>query len=338
MEKILSVCIPTYNMEELLPRCLNSFVIKEEFMSQMEIIVVNDGSKDKSSIIAHQFKDKYPNTFLVIDKSNGNYGSCINAALKVAKGKYFRICDADDFYITDNLVEYISFLAETDVDLIFSPYITVGANGEIISEQNVSEEYLNKKIEIDDLSWESTDLRRFIAMHSISVKTKVLIDNNYIQTEGISYTDTQYVFYSSLYANDLCFFPKPLYSYMLGRDGQTMSYKSMIRTHMHFMINAEKMLNDFNKIQSITSNRESLLLHPLFSELSSYIGVVLCYIYDSASKLEIFNKLIDNPDNPNFRKQIEPLLLQRKSYYMWKKMHISPKLIYCIMRIRMIFH
>ena len=75
MNKILSVCIPTYNMERLLARCLDSFIIEKEYMDKLEIIVVNDGSKDNSIKIAYEYVEKYPNTYIVIDKSNGNYGS-----------------------------------------------------------------------------------------------------------------------------------------------------------------------------------------------------------------------------------------------------------------------
>lgn len=66
MEKILSIIVPTYNMERLLEKCLSSFIIKQ--MNLLEIIVVNDGSKDKSSSIAHNFEGLYPNVFKVVDK------------------------------------------------------------------------------------------------------------------------------------------------------------------------------------------------------------------------------------------------------------------------------
>jgi len=72
-------------------------------MDMLEIIVVNDGSNDNSSAIAHEYAENYPHNYIVIDKPNGNYGSCINAALKIATGKYFRICDADDRYNKINL-------------------------------------------------------------------------------------------------------------------------------------------------------------------------------------------------------------------------------------------
>lgn len=68
MEKILTIVIPTYNMQDYLRRCLDSLIVPEEQMKQLEVLVVNDGSKDNSSAIAHEYQDKYPGTFRVIDK------------------------------------------------------------------------------------------------------------------------------------------------------------------------------------------------------------------------------------------------------------------------------
>ena len=70
MNKILTIIIPTYNMEKYLRRCLDSLIIDEEGMKQLEVLVINDGSKDSSSQIAHEYQDKYPDTFRVIDKEN----------------------------------------------------------------------------------------------------------------------------------------------------------------------------------------------------------------------------------------------------------------------------
>ena len=70
MNKILTIIIPTYNMEKYLRRCLDSLIIDEEGMKQLEVLVINDGSKDSSSQIAHEYQDKYPDTFRVIDYEN----------------------------------------------------------------------------------------------------------------------------------------------------------------------------------------------------------------------------------------------------------------------------
>ena len=67
MNKILTIIIPTYNMEKYLRRCLDSLIIDEEGMKQLEVLVINDGSKGTSSHIAHEYQDKYSDTYRVID-------------------------------------------------------------------------------------------------------------------------------------------------------------------------------------------------------------------------------------------------------------------------------
>ena len=85
MEKQISIIIPTYNMEAYIGKCLDSLLIPE--FDQVEVLVVNDGSKDRSSEIAHRYADRYPDSIRVIDKPNGNYCSCINAALPQCTGR-----------------------------------------------------------------------------------------------------------------------------------------------------------------------------------------------------------------------------------------------------------
>lgn len=86
-------------MEKYLNKCLDSLLIKTG-LEYLEVIVVNDGSSDSSLSIAQAYQQKYPDVFVIIDKTNGNYGSCINAGLPVAKGKYIKILDADDSFST----------------------------------------------------------------------------------------------------------------------------------------------------------------------------------------------------------------------------------------------
>ena len=62
MEKLLTIVVPTYNMEKYLDKCLTSLIVEEPLMSQLEVLVVNDGSKDRSSEIAHGYEQLYPDT------------------------------------------------------------------------------------------------------------------------------------------------------------------------------------------------------------------------------------------------------------------------------------
>ena len=108
--KLLSIVIPTYNMEKYLSRCLLSIISVNEDRDDLEVLVVNDGSKDNSLSIANDFQNKYPNIIRVIDKENGNYGSCVNRGIKEASGKYFRILDADDTFSENAVCELLKVL------------------------------------------------------------------------------------------------------------------------------------------------------------------------------------------------------------------------------------
>ena len=111
--KTLSLIVPSYNMEAYLPICLESLIIDDSVQfSKLEVIVVNDGSRDETSTIAHDFALRYPSVFKVIDKPNGNYGSCINAALPKTTGRFVKILDADDSFDRSRFLQLMRFLDE----------------------------------------------------------------------------------------------------------------------------------------------------------------------------------------------------------------------------------
>ena len=89
MDKLLTVVIPSYNVEKFLNQTLDSFVCDEAVMKKFEVIVVDDGSKDNTAKIGKEYADKYPDTFRVISKENGGHGSGIN----VGSEKGAKFCD-----------------------------------------------------------------------------------------------------------------------------------------------------------------------------------------------------------------------------------------------------
>lgn len=218
MEKILTIVIPTYNMQDYLRRCLDSLIVPEKQMQHLEVLVVNDGSKDNSSAIAHEYQDKYPDTFRVIDKENGNYGSCVNRGLKEATGKYIKILDADDWYDTEVLTNFIALLLTLDVDLVVTDFVFVNSLGKVTGneirgyKQNC---ILNFAQEYDTL------VKSGAPMFSITYKTCNLRRIDYKQTEGISYTDTEWSFIPMIMVNTFYYYPHFLYKYLKGREGQT---------------------------------------------------------------------------------------------------------------------
>ena len=121
MSKILTVTIPSYNTEKYIDECL-PYLIDERIISDIEILIVSDGSIDNTVSVAQKWADKYPDSIRVIDKENGGHGSTINRGILEATGKYFKVVDGDDWVVTENFVKLIEFLKGVDVDLINNPY------------------------------------------------------------------------------------------------------------------------------------------------------------------------------------------------------------------------
>lgn len=217
MDKVLTVIVPTYNMEKYLRISLESLLIGEmELFSTLEVLVVNDGSKDSSSAIAREFQDNYPNVFRVIDKENGNYGSCVNRGIKEAKGKYVKVLDADDTFDTKNISDYIKYLVNNDVDCVISDMMQVDSLGvcKAIWQYNLPEDRIFTLEELGDEAYR-------LWMHCVCYKTENLRLLNYHQTEGISYTDQEWICLPMAVCKSLAYFPKVIYRYLIGRDGQT---------------------------------------------------------------------------------------------------------------------
>ena len=231
MSKLLSIIIPTYNMEALLPRCLDSLLV-EGALSRIEAMVVNDGSKDGSLAVANSYRNRFPDSVTVIDKPNGNYGSTINAALPVAQGKYIKILDSDDWFDSGALIRFLDALENVGTDMVITHFNTIGEDGSRqVTKYNVygKEPYeYGKAYNLDSVL--SDGYIRFFLMHAITYRTQMLRDMGYRQTEGISYTDTEWSCYPVFRAQDITFLDINLYQYNLAREGQTMDPKVLARS------------------------------------------------------------------------------------------------------------
>ena len=231
MEKILSLIVPSYNMEKLLPRCLGSLELNPALMERLEVLVVNDGSKDRTSEIAHGFAAKWPGTFRVIDKPNGHYGSCINAALKVATGTYVKVLDADDWLDRECFEKYLLFLVDTvdekwdcAPDLILNDFVWVD-EADVPFKTMARSLPPNLLLDVDD---ERVDLGG-LYMHAVAYKTAKLRAIGYAQTEGICYTDNEWCHYPLAMVEKVAYCNVILYRYLFGRVGQSMERETRNR-------------------------------------------------------------------------------------------------------------
>lgn len=126
MNPKVSIIIPVYNSEKYLHRCFDSILANK--YSNLEIIPINDGSKDNSQKIINEYKQKYPEIFFPISQSNQGIGMARNNAMKNATGDYIMFIDNDDFIDEDYIITHINQLKENDYDIIISGYKRVTDN------------------------------------------------------------------------------------------------------------------------------------------------------------------------------------------------------------------
>lgn len=302
MNKVLSICIPSYNMEDYLNRCVDS-LIADEILDKLEIIIVNDGSKDKTLELANDYKRKYPNSIIVIDKENGHYGSCVNAAFKIATGKYFRILDADDWFDTKALITFVNTIENLEVDVVFNKHAE-------FHENKKTYKYIDYKFtkynETFDLATNVLP-QKWIFIHCITYRLNLLTEIEYTQTEGICYTDNEFTFLPITKAKKIYLTDIVLVNYFIGRNEQSISIESRKKNVGHFLKVLESIMYSSNEMTNINYNHlkpfyifdltENVLLLTLLRTKISKKDIKLlhfCIDYLHQSNYELYNRLMSN--------------------------------------------
>lgn len=296
----LSIIIPTYNMENYMGKCLDSLIYSNN-LSDIEILVINDGSTDNSLVIAEKYAQRFPGTFRVIDKSNGNYGSCINRGLQEAKGEYIKVLDADDTFDRNGLSGLLNVLKSDEYDIVLSDYDIVDASGNVNEKVNFKNEFpCNRAFRMDE---EIKNNKHFWgAMHALCYRTQILRDIGYRQLEGFSYTDMQWGLMPITQCKNAYYYPHVVYKYLLGREGQTMSKEQLDKSKSQIMKVLLAMANDTEKITwdkdkfgAFVYNKFIGHLQSLYRDLLDKNNTVDLIEFDkNLSKYEYVYSLADN--------------------------------------------
>lgn len=230
--KQLTISIAAYNSQDYLNKCLDKF-IESGVLTDLDIIVVNDGSKDRTKDIAAKYVEKYPDSIRLIDKANGGHGSTINASIPEAKGRYYKIVDSDDWLDPQNLKRYINDLRNSDEDLIVNDYwfdYTSGKKELVSYHQGQSDEtFVNLDI------------------HSLTIKTSIIQKVGPIIDEHCFYVDTELAIFPMKYVKTIKRLGYPLYDYLLGREGQSVDSKNMLKRRDQLLHITKRVITDYEE-------------------------------------------------------------------------------------------
>ena len=333
MDKVLSIIIPAYNSENYLNRCLDSLVC-ESIMDDVEVIVINDGSKDGTSEIAHSYEDKYLGYFKVIDKENGNYGSVMNVGLKNATGKYFKTLDSDDWYDKDAFMEYVLELKETDADIIINNYVRYQEIDESTKTFHVNDSVENSiDIIINKEIWTTQVLKNY-NIHSICYKTELLRKSGIKWPERVFYSDMQTILWPQRFCKIVRFIPQPVYVYLEGRKEQSMNIESKKRNFHSYDIVANNLLDEFIKYQDVN--------HPMYLVQESNVLYILkqFYSYLTFTEFKDFDRIRNLDEKlkqiPYIYTKVGNLLIDRGFAYVKEFRKRPLPIIFYIYRTRLL--
>ena len=221
-EKILTVSVAAYNMSAYIAQCLDSCMCGD-LMEKLEVLVVDDGSKDDTGEIAERYVAKYPSTFRLLRKENGGYGSTVNLSMSVAQGKYFRLLDADDWFAAGSLEILLPVLEDCDDDLIVTPMYRCVEGEEPRLMADTFGFGPNETVDAGSLT-----LGAYMSMWRMTARTDLLRAQPFELPEHCVFTDQLFVANCLARCESIRFADCPLYCYRLGRDGQTVAPESRI--------------------------------------------------------------------------------------------------------------
>ena len=227
MNKTLTVSIASYNVEKFLRETLDS-LCSPDIIEDIEVIIVNDGSKDSTVSIAREYVKKYPESFILIDKENGGYGSTINSSLSIANGKYFRILDGDDWVDTNEFSLFVKKLKEINTDLVLTDFMwCTFVNSELKGKERITCPYnANEVLQKKEI--------KSLAMHSTTVKTDILRDGKVKITEHCFYTDFEFILKSLSLSKDFIYLPLCVYQYRVWGSGQSISVEGTLKHYKEY--------------------------------------------------------------------------------------------------------
>ena len=198
----VSVVIPVYNVEDFLGECLDS--ICNQTLEDIEIICVNDGSKDRSLEILNEYASR-DSRMTVLDQENGGHAVATNRGMKLATGKYIFFMDSDDILELTALEDTYKVAEERDVDFVIFQAINYYMDtGKLVEAENYSMNALADQVGDSVFNWK--DIKEHIFKITVTPWSKLynrefVMKNEIIYPEGLVFDDNVF-FYETLFAAD----------------------------------------------------------------------------------------------------------------------------------------
>lgn len=228
--KLLSVAVPCYNSQEYMKNCIDSLL---EGQDLVEIIIVDDGSKDNTAAIADEYAAKYPDIVKAVHQENGGHGEAVNTGLRNATGLYFKVVDSDDWVNKEAYLAILDKLREITggpqtLDMMISNFVyeKQGAKRKKVMR------YKSYMPENKIFTWKEMGrmpVGKYILMHSVIYRTGLLRDCELELPKHTFYVDNLFVYQPLPHVQTMYYMDVNFYRYFIGREDQSVHEDVMIR-------------------------------------------------------------------------------------------------------------
>lgn len=265
--KLLSVAIPCYNSEAYMEKCVDSLLVGGE---EVEILIVDDGSTDRTAEIADAYAEKYPTIVRAIHQENGGHGEAVNAGIRNAQGLYFKVVDSDDWVNKEAYEKILRTLEELlrgpkTVDLFISNFVyeKQGATRKKVMQ------YRHCFPQGEVFDWSDIGHMKkgkYLLMHSMIYRTQLLQQCGLELPKHTFYVDNLFAYEPLPYVKNMYYLDVNFYRYFIGRDDQSVNEKVMIK-RIDQQIRVNKMMVDVYNRGNFTNKR-------LRAYMFSYLDII----------------------------------------------------------------
>jgi len=274
MEKILSVAIPSYNSANYMRKCIESLLCGGD---KIDIMVIDDGSKDTTLEIAKEYEAKYPGIVRAIHQENKGHGGAVMTGIKNAIAPYFKVVDSDDWVDEKSLHKIMQLLdgflkMENPIDLLIANYVY----DKVGSKHKKVIRYTNALPTDKVITWDDAGhfkKGQYILMHSAIYRTQVLKDSKLELPEHTFYVDNLFVYVPLPYVKRMYYTNTNLYHYFIGRDDQSVQESVMI-SRIDQQIKVNKLLVDSVDLRKIENKHLKKYMYN-YAEIITIISTIL---------------------------------------------------------------
>ncbi len=250
--KLLTFAIPCYNSQDYMENCIKSLLPGGD---DVEILVIDDGSKDSTPEIADAYAKKYPGIVRAIHQENGGHGEAVNAGIRNATGLFFKVVDSDDWVDAEAYAKILDKLRDLaggakTLDMFVANYVYEKEGAKHKKVMHYS--FLPKERMFTWSEVGHIHKGQYILMHSVIYRTQLLRDCGLELPKHTFYVDNIYVYTPLPSVKNMYYMDVDFYRYFIGREDQSVNEKVMIgRIDQQIRVN-KIMVDEFDlwKIQN----------------------------------------------------------------------------------------